>query len=213
MIDLKQIEQLYSYSYLSYIATYVGAIFVFWLFQDITEPQILNVWFITFSVLTAARFIISWVFQKKVHADNIDIWLIFFISLSLVSGTLWGVTGFIFIPDSVLSQLDSILYHGMLLLIIAVLVAGSLITYSTSRMVYLSFSVPAVVPQCLMLISMGDKYHSFLGGFMLAYACTLFIISVYIHRMFTECNEIKSQNEFYKDILDKNGITIEAELQ
>lgn len=209
MTDLKQLEQLYNHSYLSYIATYLGAIFVFWLFKNIAEPGTLNTWFIVFSVLTAIRFVVSWFFQKKELTGNLDKWLISFLALSMISGTMWGLTGFLLIPDDTLTQLDSILYHGMLLLIIAVLVAGSLITYSVSKMVYLSFSVPAVVPQCFMLISMGDEYHSFLGGFMLAYVCTVFIISIYINRMFQECNDIRTQNEYYKEILDKNGIKTE----
>ena len=110
-------------------------------------------------------------------------------------------------------MLDSVLYHGMLLLFIAVLIAGSLVTYSASIMVYMSFSFPAVVPQSLMLIAKGDQYHSFLGGFILAYAITVFVIAIYIHRMFSECNIVRTQNELYKKLLDKNEIKIEEELQ
>ena len=212
MTDLKQLEQLYSHSYLSYIATYFAAILVYWLFKGIAEPEILNIWFVLFSVLTVVRFSASGLFLKKERTGNQDIWLIVFLTLSLISGTLWGLTGFLLIPDEALSQLDTILYHGMLLLIIAVLIAGSLVTYSASKLVYLSFSFPAVVPQCMMLVLMGDKYHTFMGGFILAYFFVLFFISIYIHQMFLECNKIKVENELYKEILDKNGIAVETEL-
>lgn len=211
MSDLKQLERLYSHSYLSYIATFFAAVLVFWLFQNIAEANVLTNWFILFSILTVIRIIVSWYFNKSDHTDNMDIWLLAFVAMSMISGTLWGVTGFLLVPEGVLTLLDSVLYHGMLLLFIVALITGSIITYSTSRMVYLCFSVPAIIPQCLLLISKGDKYHSFLGGFVLAYACIIFVISNYIHRIFSECSKIEAENEILKEALDKNGIKVKNE--
>ncbi|HIF50495.1 MAG TPA: hypothetical protein EYQ42_03010 [Thiotrichaceae bacterium] len=211
MSDLKQIERLYSHSYLSYIATFFAAILAFWFFQSVADPVILNSWFIIFTLLTIIRIVISWRFYKYEH-NNTEQWLTSFLVLSLISGTLWGFTGFLFVPDGVLSLLDSVLYHGMLLLFIAALITGSIITYSASKAVYLSFAVPAVVPQCLMLIAKGDKYHSFLGGFVLAYACIIFVISVYIHRIFLVSSKIDEQNEKFKELLDDNGISFSQKI-
>jgi len=203
MSDLKQIERLYRHSYLSFIATFFGATLVFWFFQSVADPVVLKTWFIIFFILTIIRIVITWCFHKNEHENNIESWLITFLCLSLISGTLWGLTGFLLIPAGMLSLFDSVLYHGMLLLFITALIVGSLITYSASKMVYLSFAVPAVVPQCLMLISKGDKYHSFLGGFVLAYACIIFVISVYVYRIFLECSKTETQNEIFKKIYTK----------
>ncbi|GEM_PF-1655651 len=206
MSELKQIERLYSHSYLSFIATFFGAVLVFWFFQSIADPVVLNSWFIIFFILTIIRIVVSWYFHKSEHENNSQNWLIAFLCLSMISGTLWGLTGFLLIPEGVLTLFESVLYHGMLLLFITALIVGSLITYSASKMVYLSFAFPAVVPQCLMLISKGDQYHSFLGGFVLAYACIIFVISVYVYRIFLECSKTEIENEMLKKILDKNGI-------
>jgi len=206
MSDLKQIERLYRYSYISYVATFLAAVLAFWFFQNVTDPIILNSWFIIFTILTIVRMAVSWRFDHYQH-NNSKPWLTCFLVLSLFSGTLWGVTGFLFMPVGVMSLLDLVLYHGMLLLFIAVLIAGSLITYSSSKLVYLSFSVPAVVPQCLMLIAKGDNYHSFLGGFVLTYAFIVFVISVYIHRMFLLSSKAEAENEIFKELLDENGIS------
>jgi len=207
MYDLKQIERLYRYSYLSFIATFFGALLVFWFFQPIAEPIILKSWFATFLILTLARIIVTWRFYNNEHSDT-EPWFMTFVILSTTSGILWGLTGFILIPQDTLTLFESVLYHGMLLLFIAALISGSLITYSASKMVYLSFSVPAMVPQCLMLISKGDQYHSFLGGFVLAYTCVMFVISIYIHRIFTDNGKIEARNELLELALKNNGIKL-----
>lgn len=208
MISEKQVQRLYDQSYVSYIATYFAAVLAYWLFKDIAPERIINTWFIIFSLFTAARFILTWRYKQNKNKEHYDIWFILFLIATAISGTLWGLTGFLFIPDDTLSLLDSVLDHGILLLFIASLIGGSIITYSASKMVYMSFSIPAIVPQCLMLIAQGNKYHSFLGGIVLAYACIMFVISVYINRVFTEYNKIETENEFLKKIITSSGIKI-----
>ncbi len=208
MTDLKQIERLYSHSYLSFIATIFGAILVLWLFKTVAEPLFLISWFAIISILTFIRIVVTWHFQKRDH-NNTETWLIIFLIMTFFSGIMWGITGFLFIPEGLLSLVDSVLYHGMLLLFIVALITGSIITYSASKMVYLCFSVPAIVPQCLMLISKGDIYHSFLGGFVLAYACIMFVISIYIHQIFSEYSKIETRNDFLNLTLKRHGIEVE----
>jgi len=118
----------------------------------------------------------------------------------------------LFIQEGALSLLDSVLYRGMLLLFVSALIAGSIVTYSASKSVYLCFSVPAIVPQCLLLIAQGDKYYSFLGGVVLSYAIIMFVISVYFHRNFVENSKIEIKNEMLMKIITKQGIKIDDEL-
>lgn len=206
MLDVKKVEHLYGNSYLSYLASAAGSVLVFWLLNDIAPPTYLTAWFVIFIVLTVVRLALSYAFQKTEHITNVDVWLIAFCSMSFISGTLWGVSGFILIPQSGIALLESVMYHGMLLLFIAVLIAGSVITYSISRIVFLSFSFPAVVPQCLMLIAKGDVYHSFLGGFMLAYALVVFVISVYMNRLLTAAVKSQAENEMLRELVELAGI-------
>lgn len=208
MSEIKQVERLYEHSYLSLIATLFAAVLVYWLFEPVTDRNVLVTWVSVFICVTVFRLFISWYFLNHEH-KNIDTWLLIFIATSLVSGTLWGLTGFIFIKEGSLILLDSVLYHGLLLLFITALITGSIVTYSVSRLVYLSFSVPAVVPQCFLLISYGDKYHSFLGGIVLAYAIVMFVISVYFHRIFLENTKIEERNEFLESMLKKNNIKLD----
>lgn len=126
-----------------------------------------------------------------------------FVAASLISGTLWGLTGFVFIKEGHLTLLDSVLYHGLLLLFITALIAGSVVTYSASRLVYLSFSVPAVMPQCFLLISYGDKYHSFLGGVVLAYTCVMFLYLFIFIGFFQKTVRLKSEMNTWKLFLKK----------
>lgn len=209
MITSKQIQALYGHSYITYFATYFGAVLAYWLFKDITPDIIINTWFIGFTVFICIRVILTWQFKKREHIDDSETWLIVFLITSAISGTMWGLTGFIFIPKDSLSLLESVLHHGILLLFVATLIAGSIITYSASKSVYLSFSIPAIVPQCLMLIAQGDKYHSFLGGVVLVYAFIMFVISIYIHRVFLECDKIENENDYLKKLITRYGIELD----
>ncbi|MBL1142742.1 MAG: hypothetical protein HND53_11995 [Proteobacteria bacterium] len=208
MSDIKQVESLYQHSYISFIATLFAAILVYWLFKSVADINVLTTWLIVFVIITVIRIFISWRFLNIEH-KNSDLWLIAFLVMSMISGTLWGLTGILFIEKGTLPLLDSVLYHGMLLLFIAALITGSIVTYSASKIVYLSFSVPAVVPQCLLLISEGDKYHSLLGGIVLIYACVMFVFSVYIHKIFAENIKIEARNELLGFALKKNGIKLD----
>ncbi len=209
MTEIKQIEKLYEQSYISYAATYFGAALAYWLFQDITQEKVLNIWFIVFTILTFSRIVATWMFNRNDHGKNIENWFITFLIMSAISGTMWGLTGFLFVPKESLSLIDSVLHQGILLLFISTLIAGSIVTYSASKIVYLVFSVPAVIPQCLMLIAQGDKYHSFLGGVFLAYAFIMFVISIYIHRVFVKHNNVETRNNLLESTLKKNGIEVD----
>ena len=208
MLDIKLTSRLYRQSYLSYLATYFCAIMVFWLFQDVAPDKILNTWLLVFSVITLVRVVLSLMHHTHEHKRVNEFWLIIFLVMTAISGTMWGLTGFLFLPAN-MEFIESILYHGILLLCIAGLVTGAIITYSVSRMVYLSFSIPAIVPQCLMLIAKGDKYHSFLGGVILAYTIIIFVISVYVHRIFADYCKVETENDFLKLTLEKHNIKIE----
>tara|TARA_R110002072_G_scaffold121618_1_gene255636 strand:+ start:14016 stop:14645 length:630 start_codon:yes stop_codon:yes gene_type:complete len=206
MTNLKTVQRLYGQSYISYSATYLAAILAFWLFQDVSQSKILNVWFIIFTLLTFIRFVMTWRYNQSTHNEGNETWLIMFLIMSAISGTMWGLSGFLFIPKGSLPLLESVLYHGMLFLFIASLIGGSIITYSASKMVYLSFSFPAVVPQSFMLIAQGDKYHSFLGGIFLAYGVVMFLISVYINRVFAEHNNVDAENDRLRLLLKRHDI-------
>lgn len=208
MTEKKLVESLYEHSYLSFIATLFAAMLVFWLFKSIADINVLTTWLTIFVIVTTIRIFLSWWFLNTEH-KNTEAWLIAFIVMSMISGTLWGLTGILFFDESTLSLLDSVLYHGMLLLFIVALITGSIVTYSASKIVYVSFSVPAIVPQCLLLVAEGDKYHSLLGGIVLIYACVMFVFSVYIHKIFAENTKIEARNEFLEFALKKNGINLE----
>ncbi len=92
------------------------------------------------------------------------------------------------------------------MLLISLLIAGSIITYSSKIIVFLSFSIPAIVPLSLMLVAKGDKYHSFLGGVGVGYLLIMFIISLYMNYVFNECLKIELKNESLRARLIDTGI-------
>ncbi len=204
MLHIKKVETIYKYSYFTFTATLFTATVVFLIFQSITPKNILLIWFLLFAVFTLIRFIISYRFNNIVHNDtNIERWFILFISCSIISGMFWGMTGFILIPEADVSLQDSIIYRGCLLLFISALITGAIITYSTSKTIFLSFAVPAILPHCLFLIYIGDKYHSMLGGIILFYVTIIYIVSIYINRIFMNYAKLELENEELRNLLGK----------
>ncbi len=208
MLSSRVTQHLYRNSYLSYIATAGGALLVVWLLYDIASRQVLLLWFSLFLLLTMARSVLTFCYQKQKTSKHCDRWLGLFLLGTFVSGLFWGVTGFLLIPHDSLPLLDSIVYQGMLMLFIGVLIAASVITYSVSRGAYFCFALPAVVPQCMMLIYRGDDYHSFLGGFMLAYALVVSVVSIYVNRMLLLSLATQEENERLRGLMKTHGIDI-----
>ncbi len=208
MLHSRVTQHLYRNSYLSYVATAVGALLVVWLLYRVAPSNMLFIWFSLFLLLTVARCVLTFFYQKQRTSKNCERWLSLFLVGAFISGLFWGVTGFLLIPSHSLPLIDSVMYHGMLLLFIGVLIAASVITYSVSRSAYFCFALPAVVPQCLMLVYKGDNYHSFLGGFMLAYALVVFVVSIYVNRMLLLSLATQEENEYLKHTIRANGIDI-----
>lgn len=197
-METKQVKRLFSQSYITYISSYIAAGIAFYIFNDIVvDTSYVKNWFYLFSILTLFRISVALIFKNYENIYSIETWLYIFMLFSFISGVFWGISGFIFIPDSLL-LLDSVLYYGVLMFLISLLITGSIITYSSKIIVYLSFSIPAIVPLCLMLIAKGDKYHTFLGGVGIGYAFIMFIISLYMHSIYDECLKIELENKFLK---------------
>ncbi|MEE8320354.1 MAG: hypothetical protein V3R68_00775 [Gammaproteobacteria bacterium] len=211
MLQIKKVETIYKHSYFSFAGTLVAATIVFFLFQPVAQKNILILWFLSFVIFTFIRFIISWRFDNNEHSDtDIEHWFILFSACSIISGMFWGITGFILIPGDDFPLLESVIFRGCLLLFISALITGAIITYSTSKTIFLSFAVPAIIPQCLYLIHIGDKYHSMLGGIILLYVTIIYIVSIYINRIFISYTKLEIENELLKSFITKKGFKIKS---
>jgi hypothetical protein len=88
---------------------------------------------------------------------------------AFTSGLIWGSAPLLLIPYDPARVVEFTLYNGLTLLVICGLASGAALAYAASLQVLFCFSVPALIPCALYLISLGDRYNSALGGFVLLY--------------------------------------------
>ena len=180
-----QIRILYSQSVITFffpllVAPAMGAIL--W---DISSHKILLVWTGSVILYSLFRYLIIWLQHKsEITPENAEFWHDLFTGSVFISGILWGVAPIILVPYEPARLIEFTLYNSLAVLILCGLVAGAVVAYSVSKWVLFFYSFPAMVPPAFYLISLGDKYNSALGGFVLLYFVFITASSFRLHRQF-----------------------------
>jgi len=199
-----QVNILYSQSIVTFIFPVLAAICLAIVIWDIATRNILYSWVGVVVAYSLLRYFLLWQYrQVGITPDNAYMWLKRYTIAAFFSGIIWGVAGIILIPYGGSADLVFTIYNGLVLLIICGLVAGAVISYSVNIWVLFSYSFPALVPPAFYLISLGDKFNSAFGGFILLY---FFFISVAAYRMNKQINyymDMEYQQEKLKNKYDK----------
>jgi len=141
-------------------------------------------------------YILIWLHNKtKITVRNINLWLNLFISNVFVSGLLWGSAAIILIPYGTGQLVEFTLYNSFVMLTVCGLVAGAVVSYSISYRVILAYATPALLPPALYMISLGDKYNSGLGGFVILFYIFIFISSFRLNKQFRHYVDIEYQRQ------------------
>jgi hypothetical protein len=161
------------------------------LLWEISDHRRLLTWAAAVILFTLSRYaMILKQRQKELSPDNAGKWLDMFTVNAMLSGILWGMSAIILVPYKPDALIVFTLYNGLTILVICGLVAGAVISYSVSKWVLFFYAFPALAPPAFYLISLGDMYNSFLGGFVLLYLVFITIASF----------RLNSQYRYYMDM-------------
>ena len=176
-----QVEILHSQSAVTFIFPVIFAAIIGIVIWDVANREILIGWLGVVTLYAIIRYIILWQYSKaEKTAETYQIWLNRFALVVFLSGIMWGCAGIILIPYDPQYIIEFTLYNGLTMLAVCGLVAGAVISYSISLRTIFLYILPALVPPALYLISIGDKYNSALGGFILMY---FFFISLTAYKL------------------------------
>ena len=176
-----QVELLYSQSTVTFTFPVIFAAIIGIVVWDVANRKILLGWLAVVILYALIRYIILWQYSKiEKTPENYQRWLNHFRLVVFLSGIMWGCAGIILIPYDPQNIIEFTLYNGLTMLAVCGLVAGAVISYSISLTTILLYTLPALVPPALYLISIGDKYNSALGGFILMY---FFFISLTAYKL------------------------------
>ena len=189
-----QLRILYSQAGITFSFPLIAACCLALVLWDVASRFYLCTWLVLVIMHSAARYILLWRF----HQDDIDpasagSWLNRFIVYVIISGALWGAAGMLLIPYN--NSIEFTLYNGLTILVICGLVSGALITYSINIWVLIGYSFPALIPPAIYLISLGDRYNSTFGGFILLYYFFIGVAAARMNRLFNRYMEIEHRQQ------------------
>jgi hypothetical protein len=167
---IQQIRILLGQSWLTFLFPMIAASALCYILWPVARQNHLAVWTAVVILYSLIRCVITRrLGRRQISAEAAPRLLQHFTLIVFISGALWGVAAIVLIPYKPQSLMDFTLYNSLVLLIICGLVAGAVVSHSVSRQVFIFYALPALVPPALHLITLGDKYNSALGGFVLLY--------------------------------------------
>lgn len=189
-----QVLLLYSQAGITFLFPPLAAACLVLVLWDIATRLYICVWLGLVIMHSATRYGLLWRFHRcEITPDNAGRWLYRFITTAVISGTLWGAAGMLLIPYE--NSIEFTLYNSLTILIVCGLVSGALISYSVNIWVLLAYSFPALIPPAIYLISLGDRYNSTFGGFILLYYLFISIAATRMNKLFNRYLEIEQQQK------------------
>lgn len=162
-----QARFLYSQATVTFFFPLASALALCLLLWGESPPTRLGVWTGAVVLHTAARYGVLWRLRRALHRHGLPLNL--YAAGAFLSGSLWGTAPLLLIPYSPTRLIEFTLFNGLALIIVCGLVAGAAVSYCISPRVLFSFVTPALLPPAFYLVSLGDKFNSALGGFLLLY--------------------------------------------
>jgi hypothetical protein len=189
-----QVRILYNQSFITFLFPVIAAPAVCLLLWDIAEHSLLLSWTGIVITYSLARYLIIWQQKREpITPDNANKWLDIYTANVFISGLLWGAATIILVPYEPHRIIEFTIYNSLTMLIVCGLVAGAVVAYSVSMRVILFYAFPALIPASINLIILGDKYNSFLGGFVFLYFIFITALSFRLNRQFTYYIDIEFQ--------------------
>lgn len=136
----RQVEVLYEQSIPAITAALTAAIVVVAILWNQVRHERLFTWLLVYLFVMGVRYF--WVYRYNVSetkAEKNDYWLNSYCVLAIVSGIMWGITGYAFMLN------DNVIYLSFLLLCVCGLIAGSIPSYAVFHRAYYSFTLPASI--------------------------------------------------------------------
>ena len=196
---------LYSQSRLTFIYPVVSALALCALLWEVSAHAVLFSWLALVVVLTLGRFEMLRAMQRdRGHCGGSPgQWLNAFALSALFSGLLWGAAPMCIVPRAPDQLVQFTLYNGLVILVICGLVAGATVAYAASLRVLFCYIVPALLLPAVYLISIGDRYNSVMGGFVLLFLVHVSTTAVRMHVQLRRHFELEYElNRLRQDLED-----------
>lgn len=189
-IRLAQMQQIFSASAVSLSASIALAAILAFVMHRVVSLPVVGSWFGLIVLFSLSRAVLVWMYRCRVAADNAASlkWLTGFRLLVLLSGLVWGASGFLLFPH------DNLSYQMVLVVILVGLTSGSIVSLSSDWFCASTFPLAVLLPLAVRLFTNGNDLLSGIG------------VALTLYLGFMSMNFLR----IYKNIRENTVLRIEA---
>lgn len=183
------VEVLYEQSLPAITASLTTSVIVIAILWKQVEVGRLLGWFLVYLIITGSRYFTVYLYNSTVdRTGKHRYWLNVFCLWSVVSGLMWGLTGYIFRLN------QDVIYLSFLLLCVCGLIAGSIPSYSVSHRAYYSFTLPASSLLIFYIATARDSQLYTVAFLACFYIGFMIYIELRTHRIINRLIELQMDN-------------------
>jgi two-component system, cell cycle sensor histidine kinase and response regulator CckA len=157
-IDHERIRLLHKQSWIGVVATVVNAFFLAYLLRNHISPATLAGWLAAVILTSSARTLLVYYFPRQnLSFEGAQRWARWNIASLGLSGILWGAGAWLLFPT------ESVLHQVFLIVVLCGMVAGAAMAFAAMLRAFFAFSIPALLPLFLRLVTIPGEVHFFMS--------------------------------------------------
>jgi signal transduction histidine kinase/CheY-like chemotaxis protein len=185
----EQVQLLYSGARDASVATILNVLLLAYVQRSVIAFPILLSWAAGMVLLTLGRAGLAyryWRAPDRITAASA--WNRRYVAGTALLGSGWGLAGVLLFPA------DSVVHQIFLLFVLAGMSAGSVALLPVSKVAFLSFLLPALIPSTVRLLTLGDDVHLVMGGMAVFYLAAVWVSGERMHRTIMASLTLRHEN-------------------
>lgn len=185
----EQVRHLYRLSRGGYPGTSINASIMTLALWDVVDNVVLARWFVAALVITLGRYLLYRAYYAAPAPDaDAPAWATRFFSGAAAMGCMWGILGSALFPSS------SMPHQFLVIFVIGGMVMASAVALAPVQRVFYGFTLPAVVPLIVLLLTKNDTLQIMMGVLATVFAAVILAFAVSMKESFLASIRIKFEN-------------------
>ena len=170
LIRAEQVRLLYANLPVGLLAGLLSASVLVSVQWRVIRHRVLWIWFTALALVSLSRYLVALRYGRRPPpAASVAAWESRFVYGTLLSGAVWGAAGLFLLPDQIPNQV-------FVVLVLAGMTAGGVVTYSPLARAALYFVAPALAPLTLRLLYAGGSLQLAMGMLSLLFMVMMLIL-------------------------------------
>lgn len=169
----KCLELIYYQASNAYTSSIAAGLILAGLFWGRVPALAIGAWALSYAVMIGLRHVLGMRFKAASRGpDDANRWLSYYVIAVFVSGCIWGAYGVYLANHADPYRLTAVV------LALGALVSGGVTAYAVSRLAFLAFSIPTLVPIGIWLLAQGADSGGFLGGLVIIWLIFMYFAAM-----------------------------------